>query len=549
MEPSLNETTLKFGPVVGILTTPLHINQDRPGRVVIITHGQGGHKDYCYHRQLSHRLAFDHGLYSFRFDFRGSGDSDPVELLSEGRTPKSDFQDMDVVAAGLTKRGYQILALVGHSRGSVTNTAWLLKELDKPEGYRITNVVNCSGRFDTSKTLKRLIKTHGDLPDGFPTTLYRNGKAERARMPRAEAEQVASLSVTDIVKLPHNVHYLSIYGLNDTVVPVEDCADYANALKGRHTLKLIPGADHNFYGEDKKTTNYNPVVAEYVSQWLSPDEERQRFLESYKFTGIIERFKHVAGVSNFRDFGAFPTKHGRTIRAGILFRSANVSQIEAAGMETIRKLGITTIFDLRSDPEAKRAGVAEIPGVNVRRNPVFQEVDLSPEKLAERFKNFFDPIKGFEQAYKEILIKAGTCYREIFLHLRDRPSDGILVHCTAGKDRTGVFCALVLLLLEASPDIIAREYELTTMGLQDELPRIYQAIEHEKHNWTDTEGMLNMLSSKYDAMAGTLAMINREFGGAKTYIKNHCGLTDRDLEIIIDNLTEKDEHRGWMWVI
>jgi protein tyrosine/serine phosphatase len=112
-----------------------------------------------------------------------------------------------------------------------------------------------------------------------------------------------------------------------------------------------------------------------------------------------------------------------------------------------------------------------------------------------------------------------------------------LVHCTAGKDRTGVFCSLLLLLLGVSKDVISREYELTTIGLQDELPRIYRAIEHERHNWSDSAGMLNMLSSKYEAMAGTLLMINREFGGARTYIKNHCGLTDKDLDIIISNLT------------
>jgi pimeloyl-ACP methyl ester carboxylesterase len=538
VEPSYKDEPFKFGPVFGILTTPLHINPDRPGRVVIITHGQGGHKDYCYHKLVAYRLALDHGIYSFRFDFRGSGDSDDVEFpATEGRSPRSDYEDLDIVAQSLSNRGLELLALIGHSRGSATNTTWLIQQWEKPNGFRIKNVVNCSGRFDASKTIKRLISHFGNLEDGFPTVLYRRGKTEKSHYPRAEAESVSNMPVHELYRLPNDVSYLSIYGLEDTVVPVEESADYANILKERHTLKLIPGADHNFYGQNKKESNYNPLVAEYVSEWLSPDEERDRFLQTYRYTKTVERFKDVAGISNFRDFGAFPSVEGKKVREGVLFRSANVAQVEPAGMEAIIDLGIKTVFDLRSDPEADRAGVASIPGVKVRRVPVFQDIDLSPEKLAERYKNFFDPLKGFEQAYKEILTKGGASYREIFLHLRDRPHDGILVHCTAGKDRTGVFCSLLLLLLGVSKDVISREYELTTIGLQDELPRIYRAIEHERHNWSDSAGMLNMLSSKYEAMAGTLLMINREFGGARTYIKNHCGLTDKDLDIIISNLT------------
>lgn len=545
MGHSHKEETIKFGPLVGILTTPSQINHDRPGRVVIIVHGMGGHKDYCYHKQTAHILATDRGLYSFRFDFRGSGDSDEVQFPgTKGRDPTSDYEDLDLVAQCLTSRGLDIVAVVGHSRGSAAVTCWLIQQWEKPNGFKIKNVVNCSGRFDTSKTIQRLINQYGDLKDGFPTVIYRRGKLEKYFYPRSEAEAVSAMPVENINKLPDCVFYLSIYGLEDTVIPVEEAADYANVLKGRHTLKLIPGADHNFYGKNKKEENYNSLVAESISEWLSPDEERERFLQTYKFTKTLPRFKHVAGISNFRDFGALPSTlfKGKRVREGILFRSANVSQVEPAGVNAILQLGIKTIFDLRSNPEAARAGVVSgIPGVEVRRIPIFQEVDLSPEKLAERYKNFFDPIYGFEQAYKEILKKAGASYREIFLHLRDRPQDGILVHCTAGKDRTGVFCALVLLLLGVNNDLIAREYELTTIGLLDEIPRISKAIEHEKHDLSDTDGLINMLSSKYEAMAGTLMMLNREFGGARTYIKNHCGLVDEDLDLIISNLTEKDD--------
>ncbi len=76
-----------------------------------------------------------------------------------------------------------------------------------------------------------------------------------------------------------------------------------------------------------------------------------------------------------------------------------------------------------------------------------------------------DPKKGFTRAYTDILNNAPESYRTILLHLANEPEKPLILHCTAGKDRTGVICALVLSLCGVDDEIVAHEYSLTEVGL------------------------------------------------------------------------------------
>lgn len=99
--------------------------------------------------------------------------------------------------------------------------------------------------------------------------------------------------------------------------------------------------------------------------------------------------------------------------------------------------------------------------------PIFKHTDYSPEALALRYQAYTseDGTEGFRRAYADILESGAPAYRRVFEHLRDRPCEACLVHCTAGKDRTGVLVALVLTLVGVEDEVIAREYALTELGL------------------------------------------------------------------------------------
>lgn len=99
---------------------------------------------------------------------------------------------------------------------------------------------------------------------------------------------------------------------------------------------------------------------------------------------------------------------------------------------------------------------------------MFTQADYSPAALATRWKGYFEGATGFPKVYAVILEKGAPQYRKIFIHLIENHSisstKSIIVHCTAGKDRTGLFGMLLLGLCGVDDEIIANEYALSNLG-------------------------------------------------------------------------------------
>lgn len=205
------------------------------------------------------------------------------------------------------------------------------------------------------------------------------------------------------------------------------------------------------------------------------------------------------GIHNFR---ALLTPNSST---PILYRSADPSTLDPARLPTFKSLNISTVFDLRSGPEIAKLGARaeylQIEGTQRVHIPVFEDEDYSPESLAERFKEYAsaDGTKGFVRAYTEVLEHAGPAYRRIFVFLRDRPrEEKCLVNCSAGKDRTGLLCALVLLLVGVGDEEVAEEYMLTEIGLkawrEQELGRLIEVTRSKVGG--DVEGLRRLVGAR-----------------------------------------------------
>jgi protein tyrosine/serine phosphatase len=116
------------------------------------------------------------------------------------------------------------------------------------------------------------------------------------------------------------------------------------------------------------------------------------------------------------------------------------------------------------------------------------------------------------------------------------------MHCTAGKDRTGVLAALMLLLVGVDEETIVSEYSLTEVGLASWKAHLIAYISKETDNNDldeDQKGSLNMLGAKKESMRESLKMLKREYGTAEDYMKKVCGFTEDDLTRIRKNLTSQ----------
>ena len=112
----------------------------------------------------------------------------------------------------------------------------------------------------------------------------------------------------------------------------------------------------------------------------------------------------------------------------------------------------------------------------------------------------------------------------------------ILTHCTAGKDRTGVLCALVLSLCGVPDDAVAHEYSLTDLGLGHRRDEFVGNLTRSGPLQGNRAAAERMVSSRPEAMLGTLALIRQEYGGVEEFVRGRCGLSDEEIEGIRRNL-------------
>jgi hypothetical protein len=107
-------------------------------------------------------------------------------------------------------------------------------------------------------------------------------------------------------------------------------------------------------------------------------------------------FITVAGIPNFRDLGGYPISASKShsVRRAVVYRCGEPSMVTEDGITTMQQLGITHIYDLRSNNEiernqaAGRGGVVEWDGTQRVFVPVFSDQDYSPEKLAIRYNHY-----------------------------------------------------------------------------------------------------------------------------------------------------------------
>jgi protein tyrosine/serine phosphatase len=289
-------------------------------------------------------------------------------------------------------------------------------------------------------------------------------------------------------------------------------------------------------------------------------------------------FVSVDGVTNFRDIGGYVSRNSAVlssapnvdenlgehwcIRPGFLFRAAQPSQITPSGIEMLTKsLAIQTIFDFRSESEIQLVSkrypnsFLNIPGTTRYAVPVFQEGDYSPVSLAKRYgvavdeSNQDQPFRpGFVTAYEAIARNAAQSgsFRAIMQYILQDSAGPVLFHCTVGKDRTGVFSALILKLCGVADEDIVADYALTTEGLGVWREHLIQRLLQRGETTTREQAEAIISSDPRDMRAFLSDVVEAKFGGARNYFVDLCGLQEDQVDQVISKLvipkpTEEEE--------
>lgn len=203
------------------------------------------------------------------------------------------------------------------------------------------------------------------------------------------------------------------------------------------------------------------------------------------------------GFANARDLGGLPTREGRLTRFGAYIRSGDPRFVTAAGWQTAREAGVRTIIDLRNDDEIRPsgqqlttlAGSAQFPAPAAEQLPSWvTRIEVALDDIADTaFWQFLnrERLNGTPLYFRPFLDRKPEHCAAAVTALASAAPGGVIFHCAAGRDRTGLITLLLLALANVEPDAIARDYEqsaeplkalFTAMGQPDQAPGIEAAL-------------------------------------------------------------------------
>jgi protein-tyrosine phosphatase len=225
----------------------------------------------------------------------------------------------------------------------------------------------------------------------------------------------------------------------------------------------------------------------------------------------------LEGCLNFRDLGGYTGEGGRKVLRGRIYRADDLSKLSSADIVRVGELGISTVIDLRSVGELGRAPnpLRGRPGFSYHHVQLLDGVNSAPDGMPR--------IQSLPEMYKSLLPEAGSQIGRVFQILHDREGRGVVFHCTAGKDRTGVIAALILNLCGVSGEDIITDYALTY-----ELMRPFFDVVAEEARKAGVPIPGQLFQSDPAFMREFLGFLKKTYGGAESYLLS-VGLSPRAL--------------------
>ena len=240
------------------------------------------------------------------------------------------------------------------------------------------------------------------------------------------------------------------------------------------------------------------------------------------------RWIELDGVVNMRDVGGLPTTDGGAVATGRLLRSDNLQDLSESDVEALERLGVTDVVDLRSNVELTLEG----PGPLRARDLTHHHHSLFRDDVREvsAEEALVLPWSKKDQAAADAAPRLdddywASHYLGYLAHRPDsisaalgvvaRSSGATIVHCAAGKDRTGTVVGLALSVAGVSDDDVVADYVATGERIERVVARLMtrpaygevlkdQPLDHHRPRPETMQRILAVLSERYDGAAGWL---------------------------------------------
>ncbi len=225
------------------------------------------------------------------------------------------------------------------------------------------------------------------------------------------------------------------------------------------------------------------------------------------------------GATNFRDLGGYPSRFGGVVRWGRVYRAAALQGMTPSDLDRLAGLGITTIYDLRSEMEYTDEP-DPVPSISV---PILGRYMANHER--PDFAAFVEHDHGvafMRDMCLNMLHWGAPEIGSVITGLAEPDALPAAFHCTAGKDRTGIVAAILLEVLGVDREIVLDDFELTNQlrGPKEESAAFARMLGH----GMPPEAAAGALGAPRHMMGDVLDALDAEYGNAERYLVEQSGV-------------------------
>ena len=243
---------------------------------------------------------------------------------------------------------------------------------------------------------------------------------------------------------------------------------------------------------------------------------------------VAERRLPLEGTDNFRDLGGYETADGRFVRWGLLYRSNDLADLTNDDLRYLAKMRVRLVCDFRSDGERRR-DPNRAPGENARTEELSIQVEgVDPSAMQERIRT---GVSGDEleqimmSAYRSFVTLHSDQFAAMFERIGSRENLPTIVHCTAGKDRTGFASAMILLALGVPEKTVFDDYMATNTYRANYNKWILRLIPLYSFFRTRGHDLEPLLDARRPYLQASLDQIEEDYGSVDAYLEQGLGVT------------------------
>jgi len=241
-----------------------------------------------------------------------------------------------------------------------------------------------------------------------------------------------------------------------------------------------------------------------------------------------ERLLPLACCDNFRDLGGYETADGRAVRWDRLYRTGDLSKLTSSDLEYLSQFDIKLVCDFRSDRERIASPDRTIDDAPELLDLPIDQEGVDPQELRTKIRTGGLVALGVEKmmkdAYRAFVTHYSKEWATMFERLVREESLPTVVHCTAGKDRTGFASALVLFALGVPEETVFEDYLSTNYYQQNFFRFVLRWVPLYSFFRTKPEDLLPLLEARREYLQAALDEMVTRYGSIDAYLEQALGL-------------------------